>query len=191
MVSVYALKPGFQSLLRPLVGRCAAWSVTPNQITWLACLLSVGLGADLANGSGRWLLLPLFLLVRMALNAMDGMLARDYGLATPGGAVLNELTDVVADAALTLPFVAVTGPLGAGLAIFFALLAEMAGVVGGGVRRYHGPFGKSDRAVALGAAGTWLALGWPVAHWAPVGLTSAWVLLCAVTIWNRGRTNAG
>ena len=40
----------------------------------------------------------------MAFNAIDGMLAREFGQKSRLGAYLNELTDVVSDAALYLPF---------------------------------------------------------------------------------------
>jgi 1-acyl-sn-glycerol-3-phosphate acyltransferase len=46
-------------------------------------------------------ILSAWMLARMALNAVDGMLARDFGLKSPLGAFLNELTDVLSDAALT------------------------------------------------------------------------------------------
>ena len=49
-------------------------------------------------------LLPAVLFVRMALNAIDGMLAREHGQKSALGAFLNELCDVVSDAALYLPF---------------------------------------------------------------------------------------
>ena len=54
----------------------------------------------------RWpfLLLPLWLFVRMALNAVDGMLAREFGQKSRLGAYLNEISDVVSDAALYAPF---------------------------------------------------------------------------------------
>ena len=51
-----------------------------------------------------FLLLPLWLFLRMALNAIDGMLAREFGQQSALGAYLNELSDVVSDAALYLPF---------------------------------------------------------------------------------------
>lgn len=186
MPSVYALKPAFQNLLRPLVRRLAAWGVTPNQVTLASCALSVWLGVELTFSSRRWwILLPLFLPLRMALNAMDGMLAREHQQQTRSGAILNELTDVVSDAVLTLPFAYVDGTsaLAIGAAIFCAVLVEMAGVLDPAQRRYEGPFGKSDRALALGIGGAWLALGWPLAVWVP-GL---WILLCMVTIVNRMR----
>ena len=40
-MSIYALKPKFQNLLRPLVRQLAAKGVTANQVTLLACLLSI------------------------------------------------------------------------------------------------------------------------------------------------------
>ena len=47
-MSIYALKPKFQNLLRPLVRQLAAISVTANQVTLIACLLSILLGVVLA-----------------------------------------------------------------------------------------------------------------------------------------------
>ncbi|MCX6609310.1 MAG: CDP-alcohol phosphatidyltransferase family protein [Acidobacteria bacterium] len=186
MPSVYALKPGFQNLLSPCVKRLASWGVTPNQVTLLACGLSVTLGFYLAFGNRVWILLPIFLPLRMALNAIDGMLARNYDQETRIGAVLNELCDLISDAALTLPFAYVVDPLVVGAAIFFAVLTEVAAILGGGPRRNHGPFGKSDRAVVLGFCGAWLWLGWP-AHEA---VALAWIALCVVTVWNRGKAFA-
>ena len=87
MPSVYQLKPRFLALLQPLTATLAARGVTANQVTTLACLLSIGYGAILAllvwqrQDAARWLWLglPLFLFVRMALNAIDGQLAREPG----------------------------------------------------------------------------------------------------------------
>jgi CDP-diacylglycerol---glycerol-3-phosphate 3-phosphatidyltransferase len=187
MPTLYELKPGFQRMLRPLVERLAAAGITANQVTIATGLVSVGLGYGLAVEHRGWVLLPIFLLVRMALNAMDGMLAVEHGQKSRLGAVLNELTDVISDAALTLPFATLSGwnPLWVTGAIFFAALTEMAGVLGltiGSTRRYDGPFGKSDRALALGVLGAWLALGWPVSGWVTVAAPGFWIALCCATI---------
>lgn len=196
MPTLYELKPGFQKLLRPLVARLAAAGVTANQVTIATGLASVMLGAGLAIEHRGWILLPIFLFGRMALNAMDGMLALEHGQKSRLGAVLNELTDVISDAALTLPFAILPGwnPVAAGGAIFFAALTEMAGVLGltiGNTRRYDGPFGKSDRALALGILGAWLALGWPVSAWVREAAPAAWILLCCATIVHRVRRALG
>lgn len=42
--------------------------------------------------------------IRMALNALDGMLARECNQQTRLGAILNETGDVISDIALYLPF---------------------------------------------------------------------------------------
>jgi CDP-diacylglycerol--glycerol-3-phosphate 3-phosphatidyltransferase len=190
MKTVYDLKPGFQRFLRPVVARLAAAGVTANQVTVATGVASIMLGAWLAVEHSGWIWLPIFLFARMALNAMDGMLAREYGQESRLGSVLNELVDAVSDAALTLPVATLPGwnPLAVAGAIFFAALTEMAGVMGltiGSTRRYDGPFGKSDRALALGILGTWLALGWPVNDIVKEIAPLLWMVLCCATIVQR------
>ena len=101
------------------------------------------------------LLVPAVLFVRMALNAIDGMLAREHDMKSRLGAVLNELGDVIADAGLYLPLALVPGvsALGVTSGRVLGVISEMAGVVAvqiGAERRYDGPLGKSDRAFAFG-----------------------------------------
>ena len=82
MLSIYRLKPGFQNLLRPAVTRLHAMGVTANQVTLAAAVVSVLLGmllAVLPQHSWLFALIPLWMLLRMALNAVDGMLAREFG----------------------------------------------------------------------------------------------------------------
>ncbi|BAV52208.1 CDP-alcohol phosphatidyltransferase [Mesorhizobium sp. 113-1-2] len=170
MPTLYALKPAFQGRLRPLVNRLAAIGVTANSITILAALMSIAAGAAIAVlHERRWplLIIPVVLFVRMALNAVDGMLAREHGQASTLGMYLNEICDVVSDLALILPFAAFA-LFGAWGVIAFAItagLTEFAGVLGiaaGIGRNYAGPFGKSDRALALGVVAILCAAGlWP------------------------------
>jgi CDP-diacylglycerol--glycerol-3-phosphate 3-phosphatidyltransferase len=170
MLTLYALKPAFQDRLRPLVGRLAAMGVTANFITIAAAALSIAAGVAIATAPGSRLLLlliPLVLFVRMALNAMDGMLAREHGQASTLGMYLNEICDVVSDLALILPFAAFPqfGAWGVVVFAIAAMLAEFAGVLGiaaGIGRNYAGPFGKSDRALGLGVVAVLTAAGlWP------------------------------
>ena len=166
--TLYALKPKFQELLRPLVGRLAAAGVTANQVTMLALAMSVAAGAFVAleaESVRPFLLLPLVFLARMTLNAIDGMLAREFGQQSPLGAYLNELADVVSDAALYLPFafVAPFGPWSIGLVIVASCVSEMAGALGpmaGTARRFDGPMGKSDRALVFGVLALYIGLGY-------------------------------
>ncbi|MCX2722079.1 CDP-alcohol phosphatidyltransferase family protein [Roseibium salinum] len=194
MPTIYQLKSRFQDLLRPLCRALAARGVTANQVTLAALGFSVLEGAALWLFPGAFLpliLLPLVLFIRMCLNAIDGMLAREHDQKSSLGAILNELGDVLSDAALYLPFAAlpfVSAPLVVGLVVL-AIIGEMTGVVGvqiGAGRRYDGPFGKSDRAALFGLCGFLMALGLtsPLLYQVLFG---AGLALSALTIWNRAR----
>ena len=187
MPSIYQIKPRFQALLRPLVKALAAAGGTANQVTVGAAVMSIAAGIVLTFDGAKpwvWLLLPVVLFLRMALNAIDGMLAREHGQKSPLGAFLNELCDVISDAALYLPFVLVAAPLVVVLTVFFAALTEMAGVVAlqvGAERRYDGPMGKSDRAFAFGLLAFLIGIGLPVDDYlsyaiGAIGLLAAWTI---------------
>lgn len=127
----------------------------------------------------------------MALNAIDGMLAREFGQQSKLGAYLNELCDVIADSALYLPFALITGvpALLVVSIVLIAALVEYAGVLGlmvGASRRYDGPMGKSDRAVAFGVLGTGVAFGLLNNTWITVVLALVLALLI-YTLYNRVR----
>ncbi|WP_186386305.1 MULTISPECIES: CDP-alcohol phosphatidyltransferase family protein [unclassified Stappia] len=194
MATVYDLKSRFQDLLRPLVHRLASAGITANQVTLAALALSAiaGLAIALWPAAGLPLaLLPLVLFVRMALNAMDGMLAREHHQQSALGAVLNELGDVASDLALYLPFALVPGvsPVAVVGLCLLAVISEMMGVVGvqiGASRRYDGPLGKSDRAVLFGTLGLLLGLGIVGPAFATWVLAIA-LLPAALTIFNRAR----
>lgn len=194
MPSIYQLKPAFQGVLRPWVRWLATAGVTANAVTVAAAVLSLAVGACIAVfGDSGWplLLLPAFLLLRMALNAVDGMLAREHGMKSRPGVILNELGDVVSDAALYLPLalVAVFDPRFVVLIVVLAVISEMTGVLGpevGSQRRYDGPMGKSDRAAVFGVLGLWLGLGGTGGVWLTVVLGMIALLLVATTV-NRAR----
>ncbi len=172
-MTIYDLKPRFQALLRPIVDRVAKRGITPNQVTLFALALSIIVGVVVTMTAGaRWVLLfvPLFMFLRMALNAIDGMLAKEHAMQTPKGAMLNEMSDVIADVALYLPFALVVGinPMAVVGFVIVGILNEMAGVVAqtiGGIRRYDGPMGKSDRAFVIGAISLLLGLGVTAGLW--------------------------
>ncbi|BAP42513.1 CDP-alcohol phosphatidyltransferase family protein [Pseudomonas sp. 21LCFQ02] len=173
MISIYQLKPRFQNLLRPLVHKLYDKGITANQVTLGACLVSLLVGALVTVGMPHyWLfaLIPLWMIIRMALNAIDGMLAREFGQKSRLGAYLNELTDVIADSALMLPFALLAGvsPALVVLVTLLAVFSEYAGVLGpmvGASRRYDGPMGKSDRALVFGVMGAGVATGLLAPAW--------------------------
>jgi phosphatidylglycerophosphate synthase len=192
--SVYDLKPRFQQLLRPVMIQLAQAGIRPNHVTLLAVAISLAVGGAMAwRREERWplLLLPAALFVRMALNAIDGLMARSLDMTSRVGAVLNELGDVVSDAALYLPLAWVPGmpaPLVVAIVVL-AIISEMTGVVAvqiGASRRYDGPMGKSDRAFVFGVLGLVLGVGLPAGRWLDVVLTAV-MLLLVITIANRAR----
>ena len=194
MLSIYQLKPRFQNLLRPLVQRLYDRGVTANQVTLSAAVMSVLIGLLLALFPHHlWLfaLIPLWMILRMALNAVDGMLAREFGQQSILGAYLNELCDVIADAALFLPFALLPGvsPTLVVVLVLFALISEYAGVMGpmvGASRRYDGPMGKSDRAFCFGVLGAGVATALLPLSWINLILAVITALLL-YTLFNRVR----
>ena len=194
MVSVYALKPHFQALLKPLVRLLAHHGITANHVTVLGTVLSFLAGAAVAGYPEArlpLLLLPMALFVRMALNAIDGMLAREHGMKSNLGAILNELGDVASDIALYLPLALVPGisELWIALMVILAIVSEMTGALAlqiGAARRHDGPMGKSDRAFVIGLGSLLLGLEWLSAHGFNFILMLTVALLLA-TIVNRAR----
>lgn len=166
MISVYSIKPKFQKLLRPVLDGLYRLGVTANMITLAAVMLSLGTGAYIwfKPGLSALLVLPISLFVRMALNALDGMMARIYSMQSKLGEVLNELGDVVSDTLMFFPLIKLFPVTDLILLafLFLALINEFAGVLGkivGGERRYDGPMGKSDRAFFIGLLSLLLYFG--------------------------------
>lgn len=154
-MGIYGIKPWFQKQLQPLVQ--ALWNVHPDVLTWGALGVSL-----IAGGLLYWtsdhplfalLAIPL-LLCRLALNALDGMVATQTGKARAAGEVINELSDRLSDVSIFLPFafwpdIKVHLVL---LAIIAMLIVSYVGVLGkavGAERVYIGMLGKADRMILL------------------------------------------
>lgn len=167
MISVYKLKPKFQQLLTPILLFLNKKKITANQITISSILLSVIIGvlfwnADVSNWF--YLSLPIGLLIRMALNALDGMMARKFNQTSKLGEVLNEVGDIVSDVIIFFPLIKFQPESLYLIIVFIALsiINEFAGLLGkvvGKERRYEGPVGKSDRALILGIYGLIIFFG--------------------------------
>jgi CDP-diacylglycerol--glycerol-3-phosphate 3-phosphatidyltransferase len=194
VATIYDLKPRFQALLRPIAARLVNAGATANGVTLAALIMSLAQGGAIAFWpESRWplLLLPVTLFVRMVLNAIDGIMAKEHDQKSNIGALFNEISDVVSDAALYLPFALIAGvnaPLVV-LVVVASVIAEMAGVLGpmiGATRRYDGPFGKSDRAFGFGALAVLLGLGLSPGLWT-TSVLAVMLVLAAVTVWNRAR----
>jgi len=161
MISVYKLKPKFQQLLMPILNFLHRKKVTANQITIGSIALSMII-ALLFWYADRFpiffLALPVGLLLRMALNALDGMMARLFNQTSKRGEVLNEVGDIVSDVMLFFPLLKFHSEslyLVVGF-IVWSVVNEFCGLIGKVIandRRYDGPMGKSDRALLLGVYG--------------------------------------
>lgn len=161
MISIYNIKPKFQELLKPVLVLLHKIGITANQITISSILLSliIGIGfwfADLNNA--LFLILPFGLLLRMALNALDGMMARTYNQQSKKGEVLNEIGDIISDLFVFFPLLKFEQEIFYLIVVFICLsiINEFAGILGKVIaneRRYEGPMGKSDRALILGVYG--------------------------------------
>ena len=181
MPSIYQLKPAFQKQLQPVLIRLHDASITANQLTIAALALSATGGFLLWQSAETpvfLLTLPVILLIRMALNALDGMMARQFHQQSKLGAVLNELGDVVSDTVLYLPLIhllpeGLTAQLALILFVILSVLTEFSGILMQaltGTRRYDGPMGKSDRAFLISLI--CLAL-----YWIPPALVAIPVVL--------------
>ena len=166
MISVYQLKSSFQNLLTPITMKLYRANVSANQVTLFTffCSLLMAVILITANDVAIWLLLPIFMFLRMAGNAIDGMLARQHNQQTDVGFLLNEITDILADAALLLAFSAIAGfdsywiislLLLTWLSEFIALIVQIIN----GERDNSGPMGKSDRALFLSIFAILIGLG--------------------------------
>lgn len=156
-MGIYATKSRWQKGLAPFVRFCARNRIHPDLFTYGALVLSsvAGLALAWAGSSPAWLwLVPPSLILRLLFNLMDGLLARELGLADAMGEVKNEFGDRIADAAIFLGIACggYADPRLAALVIALILSVSYLGILGkaiGGVRVYGGVFGKGDRMITL------------------------------------------
>ena len=193
-LGLYDVKPWFVRKLRRLEDALVAHDVSPNALTATAVAVSVLAGAALAVGGlthepAWWWLIPPLVVVRLALNAMDGSVARRTGKASRAGALLNELGDRAADTAMIAPAGLVARPalaLGVVAASYLTSLTGVLGLAVGGTRLQGGPMGKADRvAVMAVAASVAAAMG------SPDAISVALLVIaggCVVTIGLRVRS---
>ncbi len=161
MISIYQIKPKFQQFLKPALTALHKMGVSANQITLASLVLSLFIGMAFwfaADYPILFLALPIGLFLRMALNALDGMMARTYNQQSKEGEVLNEIGDIFSDLFVFFPLIRFEQDHIYLIVVFICLsiINEFAGLLGKvikGERRYDGPMGKSDRAFVLGLYG--------------------------------------
>ena len=100
---LYAVKPRFVRRLAPVEDALVARRVPADVLTAAGLGASVLAGVAIAAGAvldepALWLAVAPLGALRLALNALDGSVARRTGTARPFGLVLNEMADRVGDA---------------------------------------------------------------------------------------------
>jgi CDP-diacylglycerol--glycerol-3-phosphate 3-phosphatidyltransferase len=190
-ISTYSLKPQFQCLLMPLRNFLIRQRISPNAVTLTSCFLCiVYAGLLLWTNSSLFILgMPLFLLLRMIFNALDGMIASATDSQSALGSILNEICDVISDFALFVAFVLI---LPVPLVLWWLLIAlsvlsefiSLAVYQATGTRPFFGPFGKSDRALYLGIFAILLLL-YPDTEMLIQAYIIVGISLASLTIYNR------
>ena len=158
-MGIYAIKPKFQQCLKPVEKLFVKFKIHPTIINILALLLSI-IGGIVLYLSDKYLLLliyiPFLSFVRTALNALDGMVARDLNVKNqPFGEVLNEFMDRISDAIIFfgLALTSYTDAILGSAVTIIILLNSYLSIVSksaGGSRQYGGIIGKADRMIYLG-----------------------------------------
>ena len=155
MISVYQLKSKFSDILRPTVNFMVKIGITANMVTISAFVLSVVTGLIVyyyvpKSNFALWIL-PVSLFIRMALNNIDGVIAREHNQKSNIGAIYNELGDILSDIVIYVPLLYVMHCNFWLIFLFTVLIiiSETVGIMGVQInasRHYEGPMGKSDRA---------------------------------------------
>ncbi|MDQ4124463.1 MAG: CDP-alcohol phosphatidyltransferase family protein [Actinomycetota bacterium] len=191
MRGLYSIKPWFLRRLRRVEDVLVRRRVAPDTLTVAAVVVSIAAGAAIAAGGVLaeplwWLLVPPLGVIRLALNAMDGAVARRTGRGRPFGEVVNEMGDRLADVASLAPLGFVVEPTLAFSAVTCALLASVAGCAGRvvtGRRATGGVMAKADRVAVLAVAG---AAGAATSSSLPFEV-AAWVVAIGSVLTGAGR----
>ena len=160
-MGIYSIKPKFQQFLSPLKNLLIKLKISPTSINFLALIISISGALALYYSYLYPLLLiwvPFMAFIRTALNALDGLVARETKAKNQEfGEVLNETLDRISDVIIFLglslsPLISLK--LGS-ISIILILLNSYLSIVSkaaGGSRQYGGIVGKADRMFYLSLA---------------------------------------
>jgi CDP-diacylglycerol--glycerol-3-phosphate 3-phosphatidyltransferase len=158
-MGAYAVKPRFRATLRGVEHLAVLRGVSADQITatGCACVLAAAAAVLAATLNPLWVIAAASLVIlRLACNALDGMVATDTNTARPLGQVYNEFADRIGDVAVLIAVTVRADLVWLGLAaIALTLLSSHMGTLAasaGGTRQYIGVMGKADRMILLALA---------------------------------------
>lgn len=156
-MGVYSTKPKWQQWLQPIVDFSVRAKIHPDYYIYGAILLAsiAGYGLMQADENLVWLwAVAACALLRLGFNLMDGLVAREMGIADAWGEVMNEFGDRVADGIIFLGlafsgYVDIRWMIVALVLISYVSYLGILGKAVGGNRLYNGIFGKGDRMISL------------------------------------------
>jgi CDP-diacylglycerol---glycerol-3-phosphate 3-phosphatidyltransferase len=142
-----------QKILHPVANILFDDGVRAIHVTLCAGLISVAVGvlvAAFAFYPWMFLLIPVWMLIRMLFNAVENVLAGEFGQHSRLSTCAHELSTVVAETALFLPFAVIpkVSLLLVLLVTLLAILSEFAGLLGPAIkasRRRDGPMKQDIR----------------------------------------------
>ena len=145
-----------QGITKPIIGAIAKTPLTPNLITAIGFIITMGAGALIVTD--YWLAAGIVVLVAGLFDMLDGALARATGKTTRFGAILDSTLDRVSEAILLVSLLAVFAKDGlvtecilAGVALVGSLLVSYirARMEGLGVECKAGFFTRPERVILL------------------------------------------
>ncbi len=174
-MGIYSIKPYFQKVLNPISNYFIKIKLHPTIINLLALVISIAMGFVFFIAKYNtlfFILIPIFAFFRIALNALDGMVARGLNVSSKKGEVYNEFLDRLSDAiiftclsysfvnTITIDIKFFTSNINSSICLILGFITIIAillnsylGILGksaGTERIYTGLIGKADRMFYLG-----------------------------------------
>jgi CDP-diacylglycerol--glycerol-3-phosphate 3-phosphatidyltransferase len=145
-----------QGITRPIIGAIAKTPLTPNVVTAIGFVITMGAGALIVTD--YWLIAGIVVLVAGLFDMLDGALARATNKTTRFGAILDSTLDRISEAILLVSLLAVfardglvTESILSGVALVGSLLVSYirARMEGLGVECKAGLFTRPERVIIL------------------------------------------
>lgn len=180
-VSLWFMEAFYWAMRAP--GRaCAGLGIRPDTLTWISLVLSVG--AVPAAAMGHFSTAGAFLLSGAAFDALDGMVARQLGVSSDAGEMLDAVVDRYADSAplvglvlfyrfstwqMAIPLAALLGSM---MVSYVRAKSEAVGLtLPSGVMRRHERIAYIGGALVIGPeVSPWLGRPWGAVHPATLAL---------------------
>lgn len=155
---IYAIKPWWQRRLTSIEDTLVIHHIHPDLITLagVGCAALIGIALFFSAYIHLLILAVAPLAVaRLAVNALDGLVARRTGMARPWGEVFNECCDRLADILVFVglafnPLVNATLVWGTLVCILFNSYLGTVSKAAGGKRQFGGLLAKADRMIYMG-----------------------------------------